>query len=62
MSVAEVMVSDECERKNCSQPSQYVYVVTGPVGKDGLAAYCPFCADNVIDQSENHTAVGEVKE
>jgi len=61
MRVAKIIVSDECEHKDCSEIPVYAYTVTGDVGEDGVAVYCPYHADDYADPKDSHTAVGEVK-
>jgi len=61
MRIAKIPVSDECEHKDCSEVPVHAYTVTGDIGKDGVAVYCPYHADHFADGSDHHTAVGKVK-
>ena len=59
-STVTIPVATHCERYDCSNKARYAYVVTGEVGKDGVAVYCSDCS-KIIDGSENHTAIAEVE-
>lgn len=50
-------VSRQCEHKDCDDDPTTAYVVTGQVGKDGIAVYCDEHADNFADPSSHHTTI-----